>query len=97
MSNTHVMGQDRAAGFHRGFQVQEEGPRAGRLPPTKLFLAGPVMAGGQCQPHKGLSDQSLPKGQFLPSLGTGPRCPQSCELDPVAPSDPVQPRVRPVS
>lgn len=62
MSNTHVMGQDRAAGFRRGFQVQEEGPRAGHPPPTKLFLAGPVMAGGQCQPHKGLSDQSLPKG-----------------------------------
>ena len=73
MSNTHVMGQDRAAGFHRGFQVQEKGPRAGHPPPTKLFLAGPVMAGGQCQLHKGLSDHSLPKGKFLPSLGTGDR------------------------
>lgn len=64
-------GQDRAAGFRSGFQVQQEGPRAGHPPPAKLFQAGPVMVGRQCQPHKGPSDQGLPRGQCLQSLGTG--------------------------
>lgn len=64
-------GQDRAAGFRSCFQVQQEGPRAGHPPPAKLFQAGPVMVGRQCQPHKGPSDQGLPRGQCLQSLGTG--------------------------